>query len=262
MNSREIYEQRQEAFYRRTLWSSGFSILMAAASRLPTWEVSSPVSWLVGTVNVSFLSVFGPILILGATCFTYLSLLDLEAAKRTLTRLGETDAGDAVGIIIAPSGGVGGHETRAQAWAFQLATSVQRVWVFAVPVLAYAILLASYFDFVRPATAPAAGKDHRCLASEYPGRTAQIADMLLGLGGWSGFQPCTPSIRDALIGRAEQAKAEDRQRLQALADLAPWIYPPWQTWLYLAGFGGTILLAVTGWTSYCIPARGRGAGRR
>lgn len=261
MDAIEIYEQRQEAFYRRTLWSSGVSLLMAAASRLPSWEVSSPVSWLVGTVNVSFLAVFGPILVLGAACFTYLSLLDLEAARLTVVRQKATDVDDGAGLIFAPSGGEGVQETRPQVLAFQLATGVQRLWVFAVPVLAYTILMASYFDFVRPARVRPAGADHRCLSWEYPSRTAQVADLLLGLGGWFGFQPCTPSIREALIDRADRAKPEDRQRLQALADMALWVYPPWQTWLYLAGFGGMMLLAVTGWRSYSIPARGR-AGRR
>ena len=121
-------------------------------SRLPSWEVSSPVGWLVGTVNVAFLPIFGPVLVFGAMCFTYLTLRELNEARLAIRQEQAGPAATPVGkLLVSPSGGALRPRGRIEAIAVPLATAVQKLWAFAVPVLAYAILLCSYFDFVRPA---------------------------------------------------------------------------------------------------------------
>lgn len=250
MDVAEIFEHRRDAFFQRTLWSSGGGLLLAIASRLPSWEVSSPVGWLIGTVNVSFLPVFGPILVFGAFSFTYLSLRELNEARLALQKLQDREKAEIEGLLISPTGGDLKARGGPEAIAVLLATLAQRLWVFFVPVLAYMILLGAYFDFVRPA-------HDNCLEWQFPSRGRQIGDLVVGLGGWQGFQPCTPSIRSALSDRARDADPKEKDRLARLAANIPWIYPPWQTWLYLIGFLGLVLLAFSGWRDFELPARGR-----
>jgi hypothetical protein len=199
-------------------------------------------------VNVSFLPVFGPIWVFGAMCFTYLALRELDEARRAVLR--DQDASPpslASGLLIAPSGGASPPLRRSERIAVALATTVQKLWAFAIPVIAYAVLMSSYFDFVRPA--------RDCQQWRYGTRPEQIADLLLGTGGWGGFPPCTPSIQSALEQRQKE-DPKDRDRLARLAGNVPWIYPPWQTWLYVLGFLGLGLLSATGWRDYQLPARG------
>lgn len=71
----------------------------------------------------------------------------------------------------------------------------------------------------------------------YPTRTGQIVDLLVGTGGWSGFPPLEPSIRDNLERLAgKQNEPKEQARLERLAQQIPWIYPPFQTWAYLGGW--------------------------
>jgi hypothetical protein len=67
-------------------------------------------------------------------------------------------------------------------------------------------LLVDYFDFHRPG---------------YGGSAR--ADLLFGTGGWGGFHPEHPRYAGLPL---------------------PWIYPPWQTWLYLACFGVLVWMAL------------------
>ena len=105
------------------------------------------------------------------------------------------------------------------------------VWHFFVPVLAYAILLSSYSEFVRPVVA----------GVERPGR---YTDLLFGTGGWKGFPGVIPSVRDnlerAAVAQEKGGDTEGAVRTRQLAEAFPWIYPPFQTWAYLAGFVLTI----------------------
>ena len=73
-------------------------------------------------------------------------------------------------------------------------------------------------------------------------------DLLFGTGGVKGFPGVLSSVRSNLErAAAVQAEAGDKERAARTRQLAedfPWIYPPWQTWAYLAGFVVTIDLMV------------------
>src|SRR6266487_716263 len=86
MTDIELYLAARTSLIQRTLVSSGVGLLLAAASRIPTWEVGSPVAWTVGTVSVAFLPIFGPIILLGAYCYTYDGVLELLALRGALAK--------------------------------------------------------------------------------------------------------------------------------------------------------------------------------
>lgn len=246
-----MLDGRQAALNSRILLSSGISLLLAAASRLPSWEVSSPVSWLIGTVNVGFLPIFGQIFVLGAFCFTYLALREY-LALRTAIQAG-TSAGckneDPV-LHAMDSSSIDPADR-----LLRTVTFVQKMWAFGIPVLAYVILLVSYFDFVRPKIEGCidTGKPE-CFEWRYPSRAGQVADLLLGNGGRTGFRPLTPAIQAALRDRGKAAQDEKKfsegDRLLRLASTIPWIYPPWQTWAYIAGLALQIWISARGWREY------------
>jgi hypothetical protein len=124
---------------------------------------------------------------------------------------------------------------------FVIASRTLLLWNFWVPVLAYLILMSTYFDFVRP-------KPGESSVAQYDGRPRQIADLLVGLGGWSGFRPILPSIQASLAERERTAKdTVEAQRLREVAKSIPWIYPPGQTWAYLGGLGLIVYMSVGGW---------------
>ena len=129
MSDLEIFLEARERFYKRTLLSSGLGLLMAAASRLPTWEVAAPVQWLVGTVNVGFLPIFGPIVIFAAYCFTILGAEEVEAVGEAMRQ--KPDLSEVERALIEPNP----HPSpRARIAVFVLA-----LWTFVVPLVAYAI---------------------------------------------------------------------------------------------------------------------------
>lgn len=261
----ELLDRRSDAFRQRTLVSSGIALLIAAASRLPAWEVSSPVTWLIGTVNVGFLPIFGPLLVLGTFCFTYLAareLRDLQSAAAAGT-LGL--APDEEHLLVLLEAAVLGAKTgsRTKRFALTVARFFERLWCFGIPVLAYLILLASYFDFVRPKDPLDVDRDESArITWRFPERGDQRLDLLLGTGGWGGFRPLTPSIKDALLERARVAKDDQAVRLRQVARTIPWIYPPLQTWAYLAGLFVLTFLAAEAWREYQPPLRARISGGR
>lgn len=249
----EILDGREAAIEKRVLLSSGIALLLAAASRLPSWEVASPAGWLVGSVNVGFLPIFGPVLVLGTFAFTYLALREYSglraAALGPLREHADSESGDAILRAAFPE--VRGEQTPVDP-ALWTALIVQRLWIFAVPFAAYGILFVSYLDFVRPSCDNP--RSDACLVWKYPNRSSQVIDLFLGTGGWGGFKPLTPSIQSSLYGRAaaagEEAAAIERHRLVQLADHIPWIYPPFQTWAYAAGLLVQAWLSLRGWREF------------
>lgn len=200
-------------------------LLFAAASRLPTWEVASPVEWLLGTVNVAFVPVFGPIIVFGCYCFTMLALAEVIALHREIS--GKPD-GDALERVIVDHSGIvaparnGGRE--------RVANYAMRFWIFLVPLIAYTILFVTYLDFVRPSSQDP-------LKPKFATHRQRVTDMLLGTGGWGSFRPLTPSVYDNLYKRAAAAdKKEEQERLRRVAELSPYIHAPLQAWGYLLGF--------------------------
>jgi hypothetical protein len=232
MDELKYYTEERDKLLRFSLVSSGMSLLIAAASRLPTWEVSSSVAWLVGTVNVGFLPIFGPILVFGAFLYALQRRAIVADLRRTLLddpRFRSTFAQAALENLPLTNPKMG--PTR------KLLRRGFDLWLVAIPLIAYAILLCSYFDFVRPKPG---SRNYR-----FPSRTGQIVDLLIGTGGWSGFVPLTPAIHDDLVRLAEQQDdAKERARLERIAQQVPWIYPPLQTWAYL---GGWILMLWLAW---------------
>lgn len=84
MEELKYYTEERDKLLKFSLFSSGISLLLAAASRIPTWEVSSPVAWLVGTVNVGFLPIFGPIFIFGTFLYALQRRATVADLRRTL----------------------------------------------------------------------------------------------------------------------------------------------------------------------------------
>lgn len=235
----ETYTKTRESFSKLASISTGLGLLAAAASRIPTWEVASPVGWIVGSLNVGFLPVFGPILVLGAACNVYVALrevADLRAAALGDSGGKRTQVADA---ILRPPRGAKRRAMRDR--RLLIASWILHLWHFWVPVLSYVILMSTYFDFVRPSASADA-------APVYTTRSGQIVDLLVGTGGVTGFRPSLPSIQSALEGRQKQAaKPEETARLKELSELVPWIYPPAQTWAYLGGLGLLIYMSTGAW---------------
>ena len=233
MEELKYYTEERDKLLKFSLYSSGISLLLAAASRIPTWEVSSPVAFLVGSVNVGFLSILGPIFIFGTFAYALQrrsSVADLRRALLADPRFDAQFGRAAVENVPAA--------TAVLICRRSILHSAGDFWLIAIPILAYTILLCSYFDLTRPA------KDHPD-QYRYPTRTGQIADLLVGKGGWSGFAPLAPSIHDNLKRLAdEQADPKERARLTRLAQQMPWIYPPFQTWAYV---GGLLLMLWLAW---------------
>jgi hypothetical protein len=222
MEELKYYTEQRDKLLKFTLYSSGLSLLFAAASRIPTWEVSSGVAWLAGTVNVGFLPIFAPIFIFGTFIYALQRRAVVAGLRRTLLadeRLQTPFAQAALG-----SSAVAGTSLR-----HKVLRSGFDYWLVVVPIIAYVILLCSYFDFTRPKEV--GGREYK-----YDSRTMQIVDLLIGVGGWGGFPPLAPSIRDNLDRMAsETPDPKEAGRLKRLAKQIPWIYPPLQTWAYLAG---------------------------
>lgn len=240
MDELKYYTDERDKLLKFSLFSSGISLLLAAASRIPTWEVSSPVAWLVGTVNVGFLPIFGPIFIFGAFIYALQRRAIVADLRRTL--LGDDRFGAQFGRAALEDVPTANRSVARRRKVVRLGFDV---WLCVIPIIAYAILLCSYFDFVRPERIGA--REFR-----YSSRTGQIVDLLIGTGGWAGFSPLTPSIRDNLERRAsKQDEAKERARLELLAKQIPWIYPPFQTWAYLSGW----LLML--WLAWGVRAEGR-----
>lgn len=187
----ELFLDSRDRFFKRTLLSRGMSLLLAAASRLPSWEVASPVEWLLGTVNVAFVPVFGPIVIFGCSCFTMLALGEVVALHREISD--KPDTGTLERVIIDNSGVV---SPRNGSGRDRVANYVIRFWTFLVPLIAYTILFITYLDFVRPSREDS-------LKPRFETHRQRVADILLGIGGWGSFRPLTPSVYDNLQKRAE-----------------------------------------------------------
>ena len=229
----DLLQAQREVLDRRVLLSSGLTLLLAGVSRLPSWEVASPVAWLVGSVNVGFVPIFGPMLVIGMFCWTFLALCELLEVRDGILRDAEVPALTRTMALAA------WPRKRLLGWGPRAAASIFKCWVLVVPIIAYATLLGSYFDFVRPTKEGCVetGKPD-CLQPRYQG-SGQVVDLLVGTGGWRGFRPLAPSITAALNRRAEAAGESDeeveRVRLLQIAELIPWIYPPFQTLAYIAG---------------------------
>jgi hypothetical protein len=214
------FVEARDRFVRTAMFLSGLSILGAAASRIPTWEVRSPVEWLAGSVNVGFLPIFGPLLITFGYSYLYLAWRAVVIAARRLPAEAQ-EAGDPLGYGLVLR--LNWKDVPAA-----LALLFLRVWAFAVPVAAFVILLATYFDFCPPPGTPE-GLTAQCTPWQ------RVLTLGVGTSGVTGFKPRMASIQDNLRELAgRQDKMEERARLETLADLVPWIYPPWQTWIYLA----------------------------
>jgi hypothetical protein len=221
MDELKYYTEERDKLLKFTLYSSGLSLLLAAASRIPTWEVSSGVAWLVGTVNVGFLPIFGPIFIFGTFIYALHRRAIVADLRRTLLadERCRTDFAQAA-LDNADAGAVLRRKLLRRGFDY---------WLVLLPIVAYVILLCSYFDFTRP-------KKIGEYEYKYRSRCEQIGDLLIGYGGWSGFPPLDPSIHDNLERMAkEQSDPKEAARFQRLAKQIPWIYPPFQTWAYLAG---------------------------
>jgi hypothetical protein len=237
MNALQAYSVARERFRKVAMLSSGLALLMAGASRVPILEVSSPVGWLVGSVNVGFLPIFGPILVVGAFCALYTSLRELVDLRTVALEETKNNRSDFAKLLLRPPGGGALQKDRRDA----AATLVMRVWNYWIPVLAYAILVGTYFDFVRPTS-------DQIASPMYDTRTGQVVDLIVGRGGWSGFRPILPSIQSNLAARQAAAeKREEVERLRQLAQAIPWIYPPFQTWVYVAGFVFLIYMVAGAW---------------
>ena len=230
----ESYAAARQNFGKLAGISSGLILAGAGASRLPTWEVSSPVGWLVGSINVGFLPIFGPILIVGAFCNVYLALHELADLRKAALDENATQRSALAEALLKPPRGA---QEKPDDRRFTVASWTIRVWQFWVPVLSYVILLSTYFDFVRPVS-----DTNRAPRPE--SGVARTLDLLFGTNGWTGFRPTLPSIHDNLVARAKAAgKPEEAARLLQLADSIPWIYPPLQTWAYLLGLGLLVYMA-------------------
>jgi hypothetical protein len=231
MSDIDVFLDARERLFKRTVLSSGISLLLAAASRLPTWEVAAPVDWLLGTLNVGFVPVFGPIVIFGSYCFAMVALGEVTAVQKALSLAPAlTNVERAVlahsGVGPAPDGG-----------RQRIANYALRSWIFLVPLVAYIILLVTYLDFVRPSV----DDPHTPMFHTHGER---VTDILIGTGGWGSFRPITPSISDNLKKRAEAAeKIEEKERLKRIAALLPYIHAPLQAWGYLLGLALMIYMA-------------------
>lgn len=224
MSDIELLLNARDRFFKRTLVAGGLSLLLAAASRLPTWEVAAPVEWLLGTVNVGFVPIFGPIIIFGCYCFAIAGLNEVIAVQRALLSSPKLTA---VEQAILHHGAVG--PARDVAPRERIVNYALRVWVFGVPLIAYGILLVTYLDFVRPS-------EKNPDEAMFPTHRERVVDILLGTGGWGSFRPLTPTIVDNLNKRAAAAdKNEERERLRRVADFIPYIHAPLQAWGYILG---------------------------
>jgi hypothetical protein len=229
-----LYGETRDRFVRTALLVSGLSILGAASSRLPTWEVAAPVEWLAGSVNVGFLPTIGPLLIAFGYSYLYLTWQAVIRTWRPLLDDPTSYKGPFEYEFDLPAKR---HDVRGASALFLF-----RLWCFGVPVLAYIILLSTYFDFCAPSSN--AEEQIRLCTLE-----RRVLDLTIGTSGWGGFKPRLASIQDNLLELAKQpaTKADDRARLERLAAQTPWIYPPLQTWLNLAGLAFIINLAVGAW---------------
>jgi hypothetical protein len=215
------FSEARDRFLRTALFLSGLSILGAGASRLPTWEVQAPVEWLAGSVNVGFLPIFGPMLIVFGYGYLYLVW---QAMVRTASAIPPDlrSADGPLGFELARFDGRNKRRTAAALFVF-------RLWCFVVPIVAYVILLTTYADFCAPGASP---DDQAALCTG----TQRVLTLVVGTQGVTGFQPRLASIQDNLRDRAMgTGDADERSRLLRLSSHVPWIYPPLQTWLYLGG---------------------------
>jgi len=232
MSDIELFLDSRDRFFKRTLLSSGIGVLVAAASRLPTWEVAAPVDWLIGTVNVGFAPIFGPIVIFGCYCFTMLALDEMLTIQRDLSH---RDNLSSIERAVVEHTGI--ETPRGASGRQRVVSYAMRFWVFLVPLIAYTILLVTYLDFVRPE------KDH-AETPMFKTHHERLADILLGTGGWGSFKPLTPSIADNLAKRADAAeKPEEKERIRRVAAFMPYIHAPLQTWAYLLGLVSMIYMA-------------------
>ena len=120
-------------------------------------------------------------------------------------------------------------------------------FVFAVPLICYLSLFFGYLELVRPVKADSQ-------EWKFATRPAQIADLFFGIAGVQGFQPLNPSVSAALRQRSGQPArqnltppTEATKKLPSVSGDTPWIYPPWQTWAYLAGFAILCLVSLRTW---------------
>lgn len=239
MDPEKAYLEAKQRFLQTAGLVSIISLLLMVASRIPTLEVSSPVAWVSGSINVTLISLVGPILILGGFCWVCLSAIDLVDFRNSLLTTSSSTLAPAIREVLLrlPIVDAAPYAGRIARFPLRLMDG----FVFVIPVICYFGLFMGYLEFVRP-------QERGSEEWRYPTRSGQIADLFFGTGGLGGFQPILPSVSAALRQRSQDQKSSQEQKSKSdrLGDM-PWIYPPWQTWAYLAGLGTLCVVSVRTW---------------
>jgi hypothetical protein len=246
MDPEKAYLEAKQRFIQTAAWVSVLSLLLMAASRIPALAVNSPVAWLSGSFNVVMISLLGPILIFVGFCWVCLNTIDLIDLRASLLASGKTTLELPVRDVLLrlPVIDATAYEGRTARVSLRLMDG----FVFVVPLLCYAVLFLGYLELVRP-------KPHST-EWEFATRSRQVADLFFGIGGIEGFQPLNPSVSAALQQKAKETTAkttppqtESANKISDPSVEMPWIYPPWQTWAYVAGFIALCIVAFRTWNS-------------
>ncbi len=213
-----LFSRRKEAVTRLSLCLF-ISALLAVASRIPILFVSLPATWITGGLSVAFIWAIGPAVLIIFQAYALHGVAEAEQLRTLLNAQISAEADSS----IADATQLGEELTPIWRKNYPPVIHIALAVVLLAPTIAGIVLFSSYLSLVRPVN----GKPL------YKSRSLQIADAMLGMGGWSGFEPIAPSLQDNLRDLEKQAEKPDKLKYESVAQEIPWTYFPIQTWSYL-----------------------------
>lgn len=182
--------------------------------------LSTAVIWGIGQLGIAFVWGIGPPILIVLQAYALHGIAEAEQLRRFLNAKSWAEGSSA--ITFTKQFG----EEIPPIWRKNYPPVIHIVLalVLLAPMIANVVLFSSYLNLVRPVNG----------RPRFASRTLQIADAMVGIGGWAGFFPIAPSLQDALRSLEMRAQTpEEKLKYETEAEKLPWIYYPIQTWVYV-----------------------------
>jgi hypothetical protein len=207
------YADMKRGVERRAWTIVVIGLVLAAASRSPQFTFKDPTGMVVGEAHNGYIVVFGLPIVFGLFWYFQSAFMEtLSFARLVRTPAGDEKLKDSEVFLLRPPFTLTPGRTGLTA---RTSVCIGHLFVFGIPVICCATLFYDFLELRRPG---------------FQGRG--WADLFFGVGG--------PWFRDGQLNGF--SPRWDRANGKPM----PWIYPPFQTWLYVIAF-----VMAASWAAEC-----------